>query len=194
LESSGLTIKNIDIASRLIENFKKIAVNQIIEHQETVNLPVLLEDAIDLFKISARQAKLDIQLDVSGIRQEPEWHGYSGYLTQIMMNFLQNIERYAYPSGIGGNVQIVVTDREEPNKAAEFILTVRDFGAGISPEHIGKIFEPFFTTGRCKGGTGLGLSIVSNMVTVAMQGTVSVESGQSNGTCFTVCFPKNLTH
>jgi CheY-like chemotaxis protein len=114
LESSGLTIKNIDIASRLIENFKKIAVNQIIEHQETVNLPVLLEDAIDLFKISARQAKLDIQLDVSGIRQEPEWHGYSGYLTQIMMNFLQNIERYAYPSGIGGNVQIVVADRKEP--------------------------------------------------------------------------------
>ncbi len=90
-------IKNVDTAHRLIENFKKIAVDQIIEHQDTVNLPVLLKDAIDLFKISARQAKLEIQLDVSGIQQEQEWHGYPGYLTQIMMNFLQNIERYAYP-------------------------------------------------------------------------------------------------
>jgi signal transduction histidine kinase len=192
LESSSLMIKNVDNAHRLIENFKKIAVDQIIEHQETVNLPTLLNDAIDLFKISARQAKLDIRLDVSGIRQDQEWRGYPGYLTQIMMNFLQNIERYAYPGGMGGKVDCAVTDRAGTDKAAQFILTVRDFGAGISPEHIGKIFEPFFTTGRGKGGTGLGLAIVSNMVTVAMQGTLSVESEPGYGTCFTVCFPKNL--
>jgi signal transduction histidine kinase len=192
LESSGLMIKNVDTAHRLIENFKKIAVDQIIEHQETVNLPALLKDAVDLFKISARQAKLDIRLDVSGIRHDQEWHGYSGYLTQIIMNFLQNIERYAYPDGIGGKVEITVTDQEEPDKAGQFILTVRDFGAGIIPENICKIFEPFFTTGRSKGGTGLGLAIVSNMVTHAMQGAVSVESKPSYGTCFTICFPKNL--
>ena len=194
LESSGLTIKNVDIAHRLIENFKKIAVDQIIEHQDTVNLPVLLKDAIDLFKISARQAKLDIRLDVSGISQEQEWHGYPGYLTQIMMNFLQNIERYAYPDGMGGKVDIIVIDQMEADKTGQFKLTVRDYGAGISPENIGKIFDPFFTTGRCKGGTGLGLAIVSNMVTVAMHGTVSVKSEPGYGTCFTIRFPKNLTH
>ncbi len=194
LESSDLTIKNIDIAHRLIENFKKIAVDQIIEHQETVNLPGLLKDAIDLFKISARQAKLDIKLDVSTVCHEQDWHGYPGYMTQIMMNFLQNIERYAYPSGIGGKVEIVLSDRENPNKQAEFILTVRDYGTGISPENKGKIFDPFFTTGRCKGGTGLGLAIVNNMVTVAMTGSVSVESAPGFGTQFTVCFPKNLNN
>jgi signal transduction histidine kinase len=194
LESSCLMIKNVDTAHRLIENFKKIAVDQIIEHQETVNLPALLKDAIDLFKISARQAKLDIRLDVSGIKQEQELRGYPGYVTQIIMNFLQNIERYAYPGGSGGKVEIVVTDRVEPDKSGQFILTVRDFGAGISPENIGKIFDPFFTTGRCKGGTGLGLAIVSNMVTVAMQGRVSVESETGYGTCFTIRFPKNLNN
>jgi len=194
LESSGLMIKNVDSAHRLIENFKKIAVDQIIEHQETVNLPALLKDAIDLFTISARQAKLDIKLDVSGIQQEQEWHGYPGYLTQIMMNLLQNIERYAYPGGNGGKVEIAVTDRVEPDKAGQFILTARDYGSGISPENICKIFEPFFTTGRGKGGTGLGLAIVSNMVTVAMQGAVSVKSEPVNGTCFTICFPKNLNN
>lgn len=192
LESSDLMIKNVDTAHRLIENFKKIAVDQIVEHQETVNLPASLKDAVDLFKISARQAKLDIRLDVTGIKQEPDWHGYPGYLTQIVMNFLQNIERYAYPDGRGGQVDIIVSDRLEPDKAGQFVLTVHDYGVGISPEHIGRIFEPFFTTGRSKGGTGLGLAIVSNMVTVAMQGTLSVVSEPGNGTCFTVCFPKNL--
>lgn len=194
LEASGLMMKNVDSAHHLIENFKKIAVDQIIEYQETLNLPDLLKDAVDLFKISARQAKLDILLDVSGIEQEREWHGYPGYMTQIIMNFLQNIERYAYPGGNGGKVEITVTDQVDLDKTGQFILTVRDFGAGISPENIGKIFEPFFTTGRNKGGTGLGLAIVSNMVSVAMQGCISVKSEPGYGTCFTICFPKNLNN
>jgi signal transduction histidine kinase len=193
LETSNLTTKNVDSAHRLIENFKKIAVNQLTEHKETVNLPALLKDAIELFKVSARQAKIGIHLDVSGIQQEPEWHGFPGHLTQIMMNFLQNIERYAYPVGIGGKVEITVTDRIASGKTGQFILSVRDYGAGISPENISKIFEPFFTTGRGKGGTGLGLAIVNNMVTVALHGTLSVESELGCGTCFTVCFPKNLS-
>jgi signal transduction histidine kinase len=192
IESSDLTMKNVDTAHRLIENFKKIAVDQLIERKETVNLPALLKDAIDLFKISARQAKLEIRLDVSGIQHEQEWFGFHGYLTQIIMNFLQNIERYAYPGGIGGKVEINVTDQVESDNAEQFILSVRDYGAGISTENISKIFEPFFTTGRSKGGTGLGLAIVNNMVTVAMQGTLSVESELGSGTCFTICFPKNL--
>ncbi|WP_411726485.1 ATP-binding protein [Methyloglobulus sp.] len=69
---------------------------------------------------------------------------------------------------------------------------MRDYGAGISPESISKIFEPFFTMGRGKGVTGLGLAIINNMVSVAMQGTLSVESELGCGTCFTICFPKNL--
>jgi signal transduction histidine kinase len=193
-ECSDLMVKNIDTAHRLIENFKKIAVDQLIEHQDTVNLPVLLKDAIDLFKVSAREARLEIQLDVSGIEHEQAWHGYPGYLTQIVMNFLQNIERYAYPDGNGGKVEITVSDQQECNKAAQFILTIRDYGVGISTENIGKIFDPFFTTGRSKGGTGLGLAIVSNMVTVAMRGKVSVASEPGQGACFTICFPKNLNN
>jgi signal transduction histidine kinase len=86
-----------------------------------------------------------------------------------------------------------VTDKSEPDKNGQFILTVRDFGVGISPNDIARIFDPFFTTGRGKGGTGLGLAIVSNIVTVAMQGTVSVQSESGQGTCFTICIPKNLT-
>jgi signal transduction histidine kinase len=193
LESSDLMVKNVDNAHRLISNFKKIAVDQIVENLESVNLPDLLSDTIELFKISAKQAKLDIQLNVKGIQGRPEWHGYSGNITQIMMNFLQNIERYAYPGGIGGLVTIILIDQVESNNAEQFILTVRDFGAGISQENIKRIFDPFFTTGRTQGGSGLGLAIINNIVTVAMGGSISVESTVEKGTCFTLCFPKNMT-
>jgi PAS domain S-box-containing protein len=214
LECSSLTIKNVDTAHRLIGNFKKIAINQEDGHKETANVITVLQDAIDQFKVSARQANIEIHLDTSGIKLSPEWYGFPGYLSQILMNFLQNIERYAYPAGIGGKVNITVTvcpwphcqpagsagiggkvnlpvtGQEGHNAGGQFILKVRDYGKGISPENLDKIFDPFFTTGRDKGGTGLGLAIVNNMVTEAMQGTLSVESELGCGTCFTVCFPK----
>jgi PAS domain S-box-containing protein len=192
LECSSLTIKNVDTAHRLIGNFKKIAVNQEDGHKETANVVTLLQDAIDQFKVSARQANIEIHLDTAGIKMSPEWYGFPGYLSQILMNFLQNIERYAYPAGIGGKVNITVADQEGHNSDGQFMLKVRDFGNGINPNDMAKIFDPFFTTGRDKGGTGLGLAIVNNMVTDAMQGTLSVESELGCGTCFTVSFPKTL--
>ena len=108
-----------------------------------------------------------------------------------MLNCLTNIERYAYPRGVGGTVAITLAaegSRAEPM----YVLTVRDFGQGIAPEHVPHIFEPFFTTGRSIGGTGLGLSIVRNMVTGPLQGTVEVESAVGQGTTFTVTVPQRI--
>jgi signal transduction histidine kinase len=190
LDASALMVKHVGHTHRLIENFKKIAVDQMVEQQETINLPIAVQDAVDLFKLSAREAKLEIALDVSGLRNAPEWHGYPGYLRQILLNFLQNIERYAYPDGQGGRVEIAVSDGVDEEHTPIFILTVRDFGVGIGCGHLAKIFEPFFTTGRGRGGTGLGLAIVNNMVTLALRGTITVESEPGKVTCFTVTFPK----
>lgn len=191
LDASALMVKHVDHTHRLIENFKKIAVDQMIEQQETVNLPEAVRDAIDLFRLSAREARLEIALDVSGLRKAPEWHGCVGYLRQILLNLLQNVERYAYPEGRGGKVEIAVSDGIAPERQHPvFILTVRDFGIGIDSTLHTKIFEPFFTTGRGRGGTGLGLAIVNNMVTLALKGHVGVDSEPGKGTCFTIIFPK----
>jgi signal transduction histidine kinase len=115
-----------------------------------------------------------------------EWKGYPGYFTQIILNLLQNIERYAYTSGQGGKVDITVADKNDE----KFIITVRDFGKGISPDHITKVFDPFFTTGRDKGGSGLGLAIVHNIVTTALQGSIEVSSEIDKGTMFSITIPK----
>jgi signal transduction histidine kinase len=189
LDSSTLLKSNILRAHKLVENFKKISVGQITENKEKANLPDLVADALDLFRINARQAKLSIDIDASGITGNPEWLGYPGYLIQVIMNFLQNIERYAYPEGKGGKVEITVTDLEQ-NNHAQFVIMVRDHGIGISPENLPKILDPFFTTGRSRGGTGLGLSIVNNIVTSALKGSISVTSEPGHGSSFTVAFPK----
>lgn len=190
LEAASLTTRNIARAHNLVQNFKKISVSQLTDTLETVNLPQAVTDIVDLFKINARQANLDIQIKPSLPADHQVWVGYPGFLSQVLFNLLSNIERYAYPSGVGGLVTIdLAADAEE----ATYTLSVRDAGAGIAPEHLTKIFEPFFTTGRNKGGTGLGLTIVQHIVIDALKGRVSVESEVGKGTSVAVTFPQTLT-
>src|SRR5262249_46324640 len=100
------------------------------------------------------------------------WVGYRGYLSQILLNLLTNVERYAYPAGQGGKVAVALG----LEGAEHFALEVRDFGRGIPAANQERVFEPFFTTGRGAGGTGLGLTIVYNLVTTALKGRITLNS------------------
>jgi len=186
LEASALLKNNVVRAHKLVESFKKISVSQIMETKESIGISTLITDILDLFKLNAREASLDIEIDTSNISGTKEWHGYAGYFTQVILNLLQNIERYAYERGRGGKVYIAVTDNSEQ----KFIITVRDCGKGINSENIGKVFDPFFTTGRDKGGSGLGLAIAHNIVTTALHGSIEVSSEINKGTMFRITIPK----
>ena len=186
LEATGFLKDNVIRAHKLVEGFKKISVSQITETKETVDLPALLADAVELFNINARRANITTHINSSNLTYKKDWKGYPGYFTQIILNLLQNIERYAYTSGQGGKVDITVADKNDES----FIITVRDYGKGISHDNITKVFDPFFTTGRDKGGSGLGLAIVHNIVTTALQGSIEVSSDIDKGTMFSIRIPK----
>ena len=114
------------------------------------------------------------------------WTGYPGYLSQVLLNLLTNVERYAYAEGVEGRVEV---DLADDRGGDGYVLTVRDFGQGIASDVLGQVFEPFFTTGRSRGGTGLGLTIVHNLVTTALQGTIEIESDVGRGTTVTIRLP-----
>ena len=71
-------------------------------------------------------------------------------------------------------------------------LSVRDFGAGISREHLPRLTERFYrvdaAASRAKGGTGLGLAIVKHIVN-RHQGTLTIDSELGQGSTFTVLIP-----
>jgi signal transduction histidine kinase len=191
-EAARLIQANAARAHKLIETFKSLSVQQVQVAREQVDLPTLVEDTVHLFSINARRARLaiDLQLQVHG--DERLWDGYPGYLSQILLNLLSNIERYAYPDGVGGKVEIsVAMDHEHPPPC--FLLTVRDVGRGIPADDLARVTEPFFTTGRNKGGTGLGMAIVHNLVTSALHGTLHIASQPGAGTTVTLRFPQVIT-
>jgi signal transduction histidine kinase len=187
-EAIDLMTANIQRAHRLISTFKQLSASHCVDSRETLSLVALVEDVLGLFAINARRARLDIRV-VSGLRdRDATWIGYRGILTQILLNLLTNVERYAYPGG-GGPVEICVTETTGKHESM-FVISVRDFGGGVAPENIKRLFEPFFTTGRDKGGTGLGLAIVQNLVTARLKGTVDVAAELNRGTTVTCTFPK----
>ncbi len=74
-------------------------------------------------------------------------------------------------------------------KAGTYVrLTVRDTGAGISPQHLARIFDPYFTTKEVGKGTGMGLAIVHGIVK-GNGGFIEVESEPANGSAFFVHIP-----
>jgi two-component system sensor histidine kinase HydH len=82
----------------------------------------------------------------------------------------------------GGTVD--VDARVAPDRT--WHIAVRDSGAGIPADVLGRLFEPFFTTRN--EGTGLGLAIVRTVVE-AHGGHVDARSTPGAGSVFTISLP-----
>lgn len=189
VEAAGLMLSNIARANKLIQTFKSVSVNQITDTLEKVNLPQLVEEITDLFKIKAKQAGISLAISIDPDMHHVQWHGYPGYLSQILLNLLSNIERYAYPDGVGGTVDIRI---KPAASSEELVLEVEDYGKGMPADHVDRVFDVFFTTGRDRGGSGLGMAIVHNLVTTALQGQIECESAPGKGTRFTMTLPRSI--
>jgi signal transduction histidine kinase len=187
-ESIALMKRNIERAHKLIQDFKKVSVSQLSDAKESMNLPDVVQEIIGLAEIQLKRNGIMIHFDNQVLPSAETWIGYRGYLSQILLNLLTNIDRYAYPDGIGGYAHITLNT---PSKDL-FMITVRDYGQGIPQEHLAHIFEPFFTTGRSIGGTGLGMTIVHNLVTQALHGSIHIDSEIGKGTEITLTFPRQI--
>jgi two-component system, OmpR family, phosphate regulon sensor histidine kinase PhoR len=107
-------------------------------------------------------------------------------LTQVLQNLIENAIKYG---AAGGRIEI---GSANPNQR-EHGFFVRDYGAGISSEHIPRLTERFYRVNieasRQQKGTGLGLAIVKHILT-RHRARIVIESRQGEGSTFSVLFPK----
>ena len=103
-----------------------------------------------------------------------------------MINLILNAILHAFDGKESGTISIAVTkDNDEMN------ILFKDNGNGIDQTIRNKIFEPFITTKRGSGGSGLGLHLVYNLITQALDGSITIESEKNEGTQFIISFPLN---
>ncbi|HEX2552691.1 MAG TPA: ATP-binding protein [Microvirga sp.] len=175
------------------------------------NLTELVNDLLDLAKVEA--GKIDVRpvsftLDelFGGLRgalkplqtseavnlvfEEPSrgipaLHTDEAKVSQILRNFISNALKFTE----AGEVRVSASLE---GASGRIVLSVRDTGIGIAPEHQGSIFEEFVQVenrlqGRAKG-TGLGLPL-SRRLAELLGGEVRLESAPGQGSTFELALP-----
>jgi len=113
---------------------------------------------------------------------------------------LLNVALNARDAMPGGGVLVIETanirarDNELPAEVVGqdcVLVSLRDTGAGMSPEVIARAFEPFFTTKEIGKGTGLGLSMVFGVVRQS-GGAVRIRSRLREGTTVQIYLPRTI--
>ena len=100
-------------------------------------------------------------------------------LKQAVINLLSNAIKYNRPNGA------VTVTCSQPS-AARTRISIRDGGAGLSPDKLAQLFQPFNRLGQEGGGvegTGIGL-VMSKRIVHAMGGEIGVESTVGSGSVF----------
>ncbi len=102
-------------------------------------------------------------------------------LERATVNLLDNAINY---SEAGNSVDVGIE-----KSGSEIVISVKDSGCGIAPEHLPRLLERFYRVdpdrSRKLGGTGLGLAIVKH-IALAHNGRVSVDSKPGQGSVFRI--------
>ncbi|MBI2897843.1 MAG: HAMP domain-containing protein [Deltaproteobacteria bacterium] len=136
----------------------------------------LARSVVEFVRAELESSGLSVELRV--LARPPAVTVDEAQIRQALMNLLRNA-REATPAGGAVTVEI---DRHE----GWAVLSVRDSGPGISPDHAGQIFDAFFTTKE--QGTGLGLPLV-RQIALAHGGTIECKSDPGRGATFVLELP-----
>ena len=177
--------KNAARMSRLTEDLLTLARVESGEHRfdiQRVSTEELLQDAWESFREVARSYGVELVIENS----VPAGHVNADReaIHQIFSNLIENALKYA-----ASGKKMILGARAAAN-GVEFY--VRDFGPGISSEHLHRLFERFYRVDKARsresGGTGLGLAIAKHIV-LAHEGTIRAESDLNHGSTFLFTLP-----
>ena len=176
--------KNATRMSRLTEDLLTLGRVESGEHRfdaQPVTPGELLQEAVQSLREQARSHGVDLQIEDSA--PEPVMADQEA-IHQVFSNLIDNALKYAH-----GSSRIVVGARPL-ERGVEFY--VRDYGPGISSEHLPRLFERFYRVDKARsresGGTGLGLAIAKHIV-LAHGGTIRAESQLNHGSTFLFTLP-----
>ncbi|MBQ3080090.1 MAG: HAMP domain-containing protein [Clostridia bacterium] len=144
---------------------------------ERVDLENAVESAVMATKRLADEAGIDI---ACSIQDKIACMGNEDRIIQVLVILIDNAISFTPAGG-----KIWVSAEEDGNKA---VLTVRDTGVGIEPQHIPYIWERFYKADKSRmrtTGTGLGLAIAKRAVEL-MNGRIGVSSEPGKGAEFTI--------
>ena len=173
-------IREADLISKIIDNLRQLGDIE----TGSMRMDISRLDVGELVTDSLSRLGIDRPINAAipdGLTIETD----RAKLVQAVDNLLDNAAKFS-PPGSAIDVAAVV-------EGDEVILSVRDRGPGISPEHWSRVFERFYKVVRARsresGGFGLGLAITKHLVQV-LGGRVWTETARDGGQVFHIALPR----
>jgi two-component system phosphate regulon sensor histidine kinase PhoR len=187
-----IILKNATRMNRLTEDLLVMARVESSEqelHPAPIPADILVRDAVQAMSGLVQDTEAILEI---GEISTAEVVADTDAILQVLSNLIENGIKYGQARN-APVCKVIVSSRDvsEPIEAVEF--SVRDFGPGISSEHLGRIFERFYRVDKARsresGGTGLGLAIARHMVQTH-GGSIRAESELNAGSNFIFTLPK----
>jgi two-component system phosphate regulon sensor histidine kinase PhoR len=140
-------------------------------------------DLAELVVEVGRRIGVDRVVEVD-VQQGLLLHADREKLAQALANLLDNAAKFS-PAAMPIEIKAELLEME-------YVVSVRDHGPGISPEHWDRIFERFYKVDPARSrdmpGSGLGLAITKHLV-LLMGGRVWTEAAPEGGQIFAFALP-----
>jgi diguanylate cyclase (GGDEF)-like protein len=168
-------------------DLSKMDSNKLKTHITPINLGRFLDDIVDFYKSVASLSHIQIESDLSGIKEVRDFYNDRDKLEDIINNVFSNALKFADQKA----GQITVNAKCEADKVQ---IIIKDNGIGIEKGQLEKIFERFVQVesgqnSRFKG-SGIGLAF-ARQLTELLQGKIWADSeGKNKGTTFFLEFPR----
>ena len=180
--------KNSERLVRLINDIldiEKIESGAVVFHPRPVNLPALVEQALEANRAFGAQYNVGFALDAPADVRGGRVNADPDRVIQVLTNLLSNAAKFSPP---GGTVQVTVR-----RAGAALRVAVADQGPGIPLDFHPQVFSKFAqadsSDSRRRGGTGLGLSI-AKAILERHHGQIWFETRPGAGTTFLFDLPE----
>ncbi len=178
LSKAAKSLDGLDALVKDLVALSQLETGEVKMNFERVDLAHVTQEVFEqLEKIAhGKQTSLQVKSSLPG----PVWvKADSQRIIQVMTNLIENAVKYGNENGR------VLVSLDDDKKF--IIISIRDDGPGIPPEHLSRIFERFYrvekSRSKDRGGTGLGLAIVKHILN-AHKTKISVMSKVEKGTTF----------
>lgn len=143
----------------------------------------LVRAARDAFIAEDPDMPLDVAVDLPERLPKPLVDEVQ--MVQVLVNLLVNARHAVAQTGRHGAVAIAARSAEGGRAV---VLTVRDDGPGVPPEHRSRIFDPLYTTKEPGKGTGMGLALCQRIV-ISHGGSLRLLDEDGLGAAFAIRLP-----
>jgi two-component system NtrC family sensor kinase len=173
IEASALRCKEI------VESLLRFSRQASRTERRSLLLNDVVRDAVRAF--AAREPERAQPARLALGERLPPVLGDAGQLHQAVTHLLANA---LDSGGRRGEVEIATSSDSD-----DVVLAVRDRGAGIPEENLGRLYDPFFTTKEEGRGRGLGLAVVYAIVK-EHGGKITARNRDGGGAEFVVTLPR----